>query len=606
MKDYRKGLNSGRRTSGAMVRRGFLAASIVSATLVPAVHESSAADPTESARLIARWSLAADAKDEVGRLHGTPHNVTFTSGPGGAVPHAAAFNGRDSMIEVADAEALHLGQQDFSLAVWVKCETPLTNTLGDLVSKFDPALRRGINFHISGSSPAYNGMSDTRHVHFGIDDGYLSEPEDCGKPWPSNSLITCLIVFDGELYCGIADADRTEDKARVFRYDGDQGWIDCGRLGDDPNHHSVQSMIVHEGKLYAGTGIYDWVQARGRAKGLPPASPTRVFVYEGGTSWRDLGQVGSGSRVVCLGSFNGDLYAGIDSVGGGHAYRFDGAEWIDCGAPDGENLECFFPLAGKLYASTHGSIYEYQGDQSWKAIGLRPYDITQIHSMQVFEGRLLAGTWPQGYVLRYAGDQNWDIMGRLGLPEGVGENECNEINALTVYNGKLYGGAIPKAEFYRYERDGDWTLLGRFASRADWKQESFPTWLRLTALTAYQGKLFGCTGSCQGRAVDAPADPSLGRVFSIQAGQVVSHERDIGGDWTHLAAVRAGRDLRLYVNGELSATSELRPGSAFDLTNTVPLRIGFGAQNYFSGAMADLRLYSGALQSNEIRTLAAP
>ena len=127
---------------------------------------------------------------------------------------------------------------------------------------------------------------------------YLSEWEDCGRPWPSNSLIPCLIVFDGELYSCIADADRTEDKARVFRYAGGTKWVDCGRLGNDPHHHSVQAMVVHDGKLYAGTGIYDWVQAMGQLKDKPPASPTRVFVYEGGTRWRDLGQVGYGSRAV--------------------------------------------------------------------------------------------------------------------------------------------------------------------------------------------------------------------------------------------------------------------------------------------------------------------
>ncbi len=76
---------------------------------------------------------------------------------------------------------------------------PLRNTLGDLVNQFDPIARRGFNLHLAGSSPAYSAMSDTRHVHFGIDDGYLGQWEDCGTPWPSNSLVTCLIVFDGQL-----------------------------------------------------------------------------------------------------------------------------------------------------------------------------------------------------------------------------------------------------------------------------------------------------------------------------------------------------------------------------------------------------------------------
>ena len=103
------------------------------------------------------------------------------------------------MIEVPASEIFNLGTRDFSVALWVNCEMPLRNTLGDLVNQFDPIARRGFNVHLAGSSPAYSAMSDTRHVHCGIDDGYLGQWEDCGTPWPSNSLVTCLIVFDGQL-----------------------------------------------------------------------------------------------------------------------------------------------------------------------------------------------------------------------------------------------------------------------------------------------------------------------------------------------------------------------------------------------------------------------
>jgi hypothetical protein len=561
-----------------------------------AVLSAAAAEP----KLVAHWPLAESARDSAGESHGEGKNLEFRD----EGRRGARFNGRDSLITVPHAAALELGERDFTLALWVKCETPMTNTLGDLVSKFDPDRRRGLNFHLAGSAPSYNGMSDTRHVHFGIDDGYLGEWDDRGKPWPSNSLISCLVVMDGELYAGIADADKTEDKAKVFRYAGGQEWVDCGRIGNDPDHHSIQSMIVHQGKLYAGSGIWNWEQALGGVKGLPPAAPTRVFVYEGGATWRDLGQVGTGSRVLAMGSFNGELYAGIDRHGKGHAFKYDEANeaWIDCGSPDGRNFECFLPVGGKLYASTHGNVYEYEGGQNWRMIGNDPHQINQIHSMHVFGGKILLGTWPQGYALRYAGGMDWDIMGRLGLPEGT--RLCNEINALSVYNGKLYAGVIPKAEFYRYEKDGDWTLLGHLAERKDWEVNNYPTWLRLTCLTSFQGRLWGCTGSCQGRALDAPVDESLGRVYSLQAGQVVSHERDIGGEWTHLAGVRDGRKLKLFVNGRLAATSDLRDGPAFDLDNDRPLVIGFGAQNYFTGSLSDVRLYDGALNEPEVAALA--
>ena len=552
------------------------------------------------ASLIAHGALDGNANDAVGENHGTAHNVTYAEGPDGAAGKAAVFNGRDSVIDVPDAEPIRLGNRDFSIAAWVRCDVPMRSVFGDVLSKFDPAGRCGLNLQIAGSSPAYNGMSDTRHVHFGIDDGYLSPWEDCGKPWPSNTLVPCLIVFDGELYCGTADADDPNDAARVFRWAGGTEWSDCGRIGDDPDYLSVQSMIVHDGKLYAGTGTWDWVRARKclQTTGRPL---TRVFVYEGGTQWRDLGPVGEGSRVLSMGSFDGELYVGIDSEGGGRCFKYDGSEWIDCGAPDGRNFECFLPHGGTLYASTHGNIYEYEGGQSWKCIGECPYDINQIHTMQVADGKVWIGTWPQGYVLRYEGDGNWVNTGRLGIPEGL--RNINEINDLTVYNGKLYAGVIPKAQVYRYEADGHWTLLGSLARRPDWAEDNVPSWNRVTSITSFQGRLFACTGACQGRAVDVDPDETLGRVYSCQAGQVVSHEHDIGGDWTHLAAVRQGKELRLYVNGHLSAMSQAPRGCFLDLTNTQPLRIGFGAQAHFCGAISDVRVYGAALDASEVSDL---
>lgn len=544
-------------------------------------------------RLVAHWPLKKDARDVVGTSHGKAEHVKF--GAKGAI-----FDGRESRIQVPDGPLLKPGQKDLTISLRLRCALPMSTTLGDLVSKFDPDTRRGINLHVAGSSPAYSAMSDTRHVHFGIDDGYVSEWSDHGKPWPSNSLISNLVAFDGNLYCGIADADRPEDRAHVFRLEGENRWVDCGRLGDDANHHSVMSLLVHDGHLYAGTGIWDWVQALGELKGAPAPAPTRVFRYEGGKTWRDLGQVGKGSRVLCLASFNGELYAGVDRIGGGKAFKFDGKSWTDCGAPDGKNFECLLPWAGTLYASTHGNIYAYGGGQTWKSLGTAPHQINQIHSMQVFDGKMLLGTWPQGYVLRQKGD-DWERIGRLGLPEG--SRLCNEVMDLVVYNGKLYAGLIPKAEVYRYEKDNDWTLLASLAKRPDWEVDTFPTWNRITCFSAFRGRLFAGTGSCQGRSLDSAADPSLGRVLSMQAGQVVSHERDIGGDWVHLAAVRRGRRLELYVNGRLSSSSELREGPAFDLSNSNPLWLGFGAQNFFHGEMADVRWYDGALSSEELQKL---
>lgn len=559
----------------------------------------------EPAKLIAHWPLQVDAHDVVGTMHGESTNVKFSS----EGEEGGYFNGHDSLITIPDSSLLHLGERDFSLAVRVKCQSPMSNVLGDLINKFDPRQRRGWNFHIAGSAPGYDAMSDARHVHFGIDDGYLSEWEDHGKPWPSNSHIPCLIVFNGELYCSIADADSTQDKTHVFRFAGGKSWVDCGRVGDDPLQYSVTGMIVHAGKLYAMTSMWDWEQARGQTPGLPRASNSRVYVYEGEKIWRDLGPLGETHRGGHMASFKGELYVTSNKVGDrtvfkydGHVFKHDGQQWVDCGRPMPLNgLGCLLAYDDKLYVTTAFNVYQYEGGESWKCIGEQPHGVEQIHSMTVLDGKLHIGTWPQGYVLRYVGNQDWEIAGRLGLPEGM--RLCNEVNSLTVYNGKVYAGVIPKAEVYRYEQDNDWTLLGNLARRPDWEVNNYPTWLRVLCLTPFQGRLFACTGSCQGRALDAQVDESMGRIYSLQAGQVVSYEHDIGTDWTHLAAVRQGEHLHLYVNGKLVATSELRSGPAFNLTNDLPMRIGFGAQNYFTGFMSDVRLYDGALQAEEVMKL---
>ena len=114
------------------------------------------------AKLIAHWPLRGNARDAIGENHGAAHHLTYMEGPDGSADGAARFNGRDSVIEVADAEPVHLGSRDFSVAVWVRCDMPVRGVFGDVLSKFDPAGRCGLNLQIAGSSPAYNGMSDTR------------------------------------------------------------------------------------------------------------------------------------------------------------------------------------------------------------------------------------------------------------------------------------------------------------------------------------------------------------------------------------------------------------------------------------------------------------
>ncbi len=553
-----------------------------------------------AADLIAHWPLSVNARDRSGDMHGTIRGgVAFVAIAGRP---AADFNGRDAYVEVADSPALALGRADFSIALWVHPRRPLEGIPGDLVNKWDAPKRRGLNLYLSGGSSAYSSICDSRNVHFALDDAYTGAERDHGKPWPSNSLISNLVVYQGYLYAGIADAAEPRDAARVFRLKDGQTWEDCGGICNDPTIASVQSMIVHDGRLYAGTGRWDWVIAKGKFKDNPPPRSTRVYVYEGGKNWRDLGEVGKGSRILCMASFQGTLFAGIDSVGGGHLYRRDGARWVDCGAPDGRNINSLMPWNGTLFVSTHGNMYRYEADGKFTRVGLEPHQITQIHSMHVHNGRLMAGTWPQGYALRYAGAEDWEIAGRLGLPPG--QRLINEINGLVYHGGKLYAGVIPLSELYRYEAAGRWDRLAQLGKRSDWAAGNVDSWMRLTALTSYRGRLFAGTGSCRGRAVDCDPDGTLGRVRSFGFGQMASFEEDLEAGWVHVAAFRRDGVLELYVNGKLRAKSFDLPERVLDLSTSAPLRIGFGDLTYFSGALSDVRLYRGALSEQEIANIA--
>ena len=101
--------------------------------------------------VIAHWKLNRDARDTKGEHHGAAFNLSYGPGLDGAADGAAAFNGVDSHVCVPDAASLRLGQQDFTLSLRVKCAEPMTGVFGDLVSKFDPARRCGVNLYVAGS-----------------------------------------------------------------------------------------------------------------------------------------------------------------------------------------------------------------------------------------------------------------------------------------------------------------------------------------------------------------------------------------------------------------------------------------------------------------------
>lgn len=152
---------------------------------------------------------------------------------------------------------------------------------------------------------------------------------------------------------------------------------------------------------------------------------------------------------------------------------------------------------------------------------------------------------------------------------------------MLVHNGGLFAGSLPLAEVFRFDGKDRWASVGRVDLTPD------VMYRRAWTMAEYQGRLF--VGTL----------PS-GRVLSIAAGANVTHDRSLPAGWQHVAAQRAGRELKLFVDGKLVSTSVPFESSQFDLSTDAPLRIGFGPTDTFNGRLRDVRIWNRALSAEEV------
>lgn len=532
-----------------------------------------AADDDLQRDLVGHWRLTGDSEDdsEAGN-HGHNHGVVFTD-------DGAVFDGIDDWIEVPDSASLDLGSAEFTISVSIDTDDPTRDVVGDVLSKFDPETRTGMNFSIMNYVGATSSQSNYRNLFFGIDDG-KTDPQwiDRGRPG-SSKMIWALTVFDGNLYAGTWEPDKGE-AGHVYRYEGDGDWADCG-APDLCN--TISALAEHDGQLYAGSSFYS---GRGSAQ---PDSPNlnpggRVFRYEGGEDWTDCGKIGDVYTVTGLVTFDGQLYATTcDSYGcptrTEACYRYEGGqEWTFVGNPGGR-MGAFVIHNNSLYGTVFGEhgFARYTDDESWDPLG-KPPNTSQTYSAAVYRGRICLGTWPSGSVFRFDGPDQFASLGQLG--------EEKEVMAMAVYNGKLYGGTLPLGQVYRYDGAEGWTDTGQLDKTPD------VLYRRVWSMAVFQGQLFAGTL------------PS-GHVYSLEAGKCVSHDRSLERGWQHVAVVKSKNLLSLYVNGQLVSRTRKADLSQYDLTNEQPLRIGFGEHDYFNGRMRDLRIYRRALNCVAVRELAS-
>jgi hypothetical protein len=527
----------------------------------------------EDRDLVGHWKLAGDAKDSSGsRLDAINHGVTFhTKGPDGKTL-AGSFDGTSSWLEVKTAPQLRLGTGDFTLALWIHVPEALEDDLGDLVTLYDAKKRVGFNLALRNNTGVTSSQANTRQLQFGIDAS--SEPKWTGEGRPGNAVLAfSLAVHDGSLYAGTASNDRDE-VGHVYRYVAPDRWVDCGA----PDRcNAISALAVYQGKLYAASSRY-----RFAGSALPESanlnSGGRIYRYEGEKRWVEVGQLPNTEAVGGLVVYKGRLYASsLYRPAGFFRYEADG-KWSSLPVPDGKRVESLAVFNGALWAGSYdgGHVYRYDGS-IWKDFGQLGNN-TQTYSFAIHRGHLCVGTWPSGKVYRLHEDR-WEDLGRLG-------NEL-EVMGLLVHNGQLYAGTLPSAEVHRYEGGQSWTKTAQLDRTPAVKYR------RAWTMAQYQGKLFCSTL------------PS-GRIHSLEAGPCITHDRELAPGWHHVAAVKQGGTLGLYVDGKTVAESPRFDPAKFDLSTEEALHIGSGAGDFFRGALADVHLYRRALSRTEIEALRRP
>jgi hypothetical protein len=91
-----------------------------------------------------------------------------------------------------------------------------------------------------------------------------------------------------------------------------------------------------------------------------------------------------------------------------------------------------------------------------------------------------------------------------------------------------------------------------------------------------------------------------GRVFAAAAGTSVQAAHAIDDRWHHVAAVRRGSDLELWMDGRFVARKHQPDLSTYDLSSQAILKIGSGRHGTLQGNIGQVQIFSRALSPEQL------
>ncbi len=242
---------------------------------------------------------------------------------------------------------------------------------------------------------------------------------------------------------------------------------EIGPLSDSA---SVESLAVHNGLLYAGTGRSGvwvlqektWSQVGGSQGLLGDAVYIRnITAYNGslyaGTAagvWKWDGQtwsmVGNLSTYSHLAVHNGMLYAGTNSG----VYIWNGSMWSMLGNLPPTNTSCGLTSTnGVLYAIHPDKVWTWNGD-IWSETGELSAEGYGVSSLAIVDNKLFIGLMNQGvWILE---NNVWrPVTGKTPLPPFSGRAK---VSCLLSSNGNLVAGVLG-SDVWIWDHN-DWSRLG--------------------------------------------------------------------------------------------------------------------------------------------------
>ena len=282
-----------------------------------------------------------------------------------------------------------------------------------------------------------------------------TELTDGGFSDSQNRIAYSMEAYGGDLYIGAQN--NSAGGLEVWRYDGASFAFLTDGLGlGDSDLKIPCSMTNFDGDLILGAGN-SWTNNK-----------AKVFGYDG-SAWSQINTDSFGDsqnrQVRALAVFGSDLYAGTyNSQSGGQVWRYDGptpSDWTMVAAAgfgvgaDNQDVRCLFAYDGKLYGGTANTT---DGSQVWEttngidwlqnnpsvAVDMYYFDATRC--MEEAGGNLYVGT---GNVLGAGGNkpgaQVWEYDGSFGTWTQVNSNGFDQqtnmaAQDLVRWSGYLWAG----------------------------------------------------------------------------------------------------------------------------------------------------------------------